>query len=370
MLRKFLIAGIFTIAGLVGYIAYTQQIPPVPKLAPAPAVAHGTGLVLPSLEKRRDLHKAEARRHAIHHAKLAMRLADPLSASYDCRQYCTPVKDQGSCGDCWLHSAVGCIESANIKNRNLPDNSSASQLSEQDVLDGCSVANGGCGGDDATTVFDYCKGGGGVPLTSVYGPYQGYAGNCSLTTTAVGYTISDYGYCGSAAGIAPSDAIKAAMLLYGPISVCIAADPQFENFSGNGVFTDSGFASINHQVILVGWDDTKGKHGAWLLRNSWGIGWADAGYCWIEYAANQVGTEAMWVIPGTPVVLQPSAPPNPGPSPTRRMVLLVKAWADIEAEAVEQYQHGTPEQKAQVLSLLGKMESDVPAAKKQLKLGK
>lgn len=53
-------------------------------------------------------------------------------------------------------------------------------------------------------------------------------------------------------------------------------------------------AAINHGVTLVGWDDAydfsnsglavKPKEkGAWILRNSWGTGWADHGYAHLSY---------------------------------------------------------------------------------------
>lgn len=35
-----------------------------------------------------------------------------------------------------------------------------------------------------------------------------------------------------------------------------------------------------HAVLVVGWDDTRNS---WEIRNSWGEGWGDAGYCWMPY---------------------------------------------------------------------------------------
>ena len=51
--------------------------------------------------------------------------------------------------------------------------------------------------------------------------------------------------------------------------------------------------SYGHSVCIVGWDDDfpasafrtdPGRDGAWLCRNSWGVGWGDDGFFWISYA--------------------------------------------------------------------------------------
>jgi hypothetical protein len=104
------------------------------------------------------------------------------------------------------------------------------------------------------------------------------------------------------------------MAAYGPIGAAIAVDNAFANNPSGTVFQGTGYTGINHDIILIGWDDSKG---AWLLRNSWGPTWCDAGYCWIKYGANQVGTEAVWCT-AAPLPPQPPptpVPPGPGPVP-------------------------------------------------------
>jgi hypothetical protein len=99
------------------------------------------------------------------------------------------------------------------------------------------------------------------------------------------------------------------MKAYGPIGC--AVDAGFDD-PGTGVISGGG-NNIDHDVMLVGWDDSKGRNGAWIMRNSWGTGWGDRGYAWIEYGSFSIGTEAVWAS-ATPVPVPP-APPIPPPNP-------------------------------------------------------
>jgi C1A family cysteine protease len=288
-----------------------------------------------------------AERHAAVHA--SFKGVKDLPPSYDCLALVTPIKDQGQCGSCWDFSGTCVDESANIKAGFL-DNTAASQLSEQYTLDACDGSNGGCGGDDNTTVTQDAKTGG-LPLTSVYGPYTASESACKWQPSQQGgrvvaagtmlYTLSDWGYVGSQSGVPAVEAIKVAMIQYGAIGCAVAADDAFEAWGNNSPskdkpFTGSGSQNIDHDIILCGWDDSVQ---AWLLRNSWGTSWGIGGYMWISYSANLVGYEAIWGKAGTPVPYTPT--PNPDPTPTRRMLKLLDHYA-------ERYQNGTPAERAAI----------------------
>ena len=185
--------------------------------------------------------------------------------------------------NCWDFSGTGIVEMAMVK-AGL-GTADKFQLSEQYTLD-CGQ-NGGCGGDDNSNVCEWAKTTG-LPLTSDYGPYRGGPSRCKSGVKL--WKITDWGYCDQQDGVADTQKIKNCMVQYGPIGAAIAADNAFMNVSPGEVF-DGNSSNINHDIILCGWDDSKG---AWLLRNSWGD-WCDGGYCWIKYGANQVGTSALWV---------------------------------------------------------------------------
>lgn len=308
-------------------------------------------------------------------------------------------------------------------------------LSPQFILDGCAGSNGGCSGDDNTTVLANAKNMG-IPREADYVPYVGYSQGCqTMAGTGVSlYTVSDWGYADSSTtGVAATNLIKAAILKYGGVGCAVAADGSFMGYSG-GVF--SGNANgVNHDVYQVGWDDATG---AWLMINSWGSAWgidpttgksvlrqgrflptglklpppnvraalhaasrrahmraeadlakiaqnlpasynalasqppiADQGQCgscwdfsgcrmvsaanilagtlpkstapisggcmWISYGSNQIGTEAVWCVAGTPVPYTPNPNPNPPqPSPTRRAAVLMEKATRLYGAGVKE----------------------------------
>jgi cathepsin L len=240
--------------------------------------------------------------HKRHAAMLKGKLAVPPPSTWDSRSrtlnWVGPIQDQQQCGSCWDFSGTGIIDIAYNK-AGIGGGPGVFVLSEEYTLSCC--RNGGCGGDDNTVVLEYAEANG-LPLQSDYGqPYGPYPDEnsckipaCAWSPTMPMHKISDWGFAdGSSTGetVAPTPAIKSAIMNYGAVGAGIAADDAFQNIQPGTVFAGSGATAIDHDIILIGWDDSKG---AWLLRNSWSTLWADQGYCWIAYGANCVGTEAVW----------------------------------------------------------------------------
>jgi Papain family cysteine protease len=269
----------------------------------AKVIKHGRGHV-----KAKNLAELRARSNALHGHRLRA-IPKVTAASWDCRTlgYVPPIVDQGQCGSCWDFSGTGVSESALIK-AGILKNDGSGALSEQYTLD-CGN-NGGCNGDDNTTVLAWALKTG-LPLTSAYGPYQAEAGKCKYTSAMTLYKISQWGFAGNESGVTAVQDIKNAMVTYGPIGCAVAAGGGWWD-SGTG--TDTGTSrDIDHDVILVGWDDTHDNgdstKGAWIMRNSWGTSWGVGGYAWMKYGADSIGTEAVWAsatppapVPNVPVI--------------------------------------------------------------------
>lgn len=226
------------------------------------------------------------RRHA--RALQGFMAATPPPPTWDSRTlgWVPPIKNQSSCGSCWDFSGTACVEVAYWK-AGLTD----VILSEEYTLS-CG-RNGGCNGDDNTTVLDWAKSTG-LPLTSDYGPYTASRGSCAFKPAMKLYKIDDWGFANASGdtgqNVTPTADIKAAIMAYGCVGCAVAAGgDQFWN-DGQGIGTGRS-NSIDHDVALVGWDDAKG---AWIMRNSWGTGWGTGGYAWIAYGAYSIGTESVW----------------------------------------------------------------------------
>jgi hypothetical protein len=265
--------------------------------------------------------------------------------------------------NCWNFAGIGCIEGAVLKaGWGKPDTFG---LAEQYIMD-C-ADNGGCNGDWPESVLEWAAKTG-VPTLDRwvdasgtypgYGPYQASVRQCRSVAVMKVFKIADYGYVGKSSGVPTTQAIKDAMVKFGPLAVAVAADNAFSNYSPGSVFKGRS-TSINHAVILVGWDDSKG---AWLMRNSWGKEWGDDGYMWIAYGANQIGYGAMWcVMTALPPAPDPSPDPDPGPAPNpSRIVGFSLNRADGSTERFDAMPAGTA---AIVDQLLEKLRPAIPPVK-------
>lgn len=247
----------------------------------------------PNLAHLREL---SFRRHARRLANLSQTFSNP-PPTWDSRQqgWILPIKDQGQCGSCWDFSGTGVVEIAYIK-AGIFKNDGSDALSEEYILS-C-ARNGGCGGDDNTSVLDWAKTTG-MPKTKDYGAYTAHAGQCAFKPNMTLYKIDDWGFVdkNGGNGVTPTADIKAAIMAYGCVGCAVAAGGSGWDNAGPGTVISGNSHNIDHDVILVGWDDSKS---AWIMRNSWGTGWGDGGYAWIAYGADDIGTEAVFAIIASP----------------------------------------------------------------------
>jgi hypothetical protein len=216
-----------------------------------------------------------------------------LPSHFDWRELggCTPIKDQDGCGSCWAFGTMAPLE-CNI----LIQDHEEVDLSEQWLVS-CNQNGWGCNGgwwahDYLQWKMDRSNGTGAV-LEKDF-PYKAADLPCEGPYRHP-YSIDSWRYIGFPQGVPSTDAIKQAIMTYGPVSVGCAVTQAFGAYTG-GVFNeDDPHAGINHAVALVGWNDSEGTNGVWYLRNSWGPGWGEQGYMRIEYRVCKVGYAACYM---------------------------------------------------------------------------
>ena len=191
----------------------------------------------------------------------------------------TPVRDQGACGSCWAFGTHGAYEgSYAILNGVLLD------TAEQDTLD-CSGA-GSCAG--GWWAYQYLIDTGSANESDY--PYVASKGSCKPDVDRPHQAIT-WGYVDSSKEIPSVADLKLALCEHGPLAIAVRVTSAFQAYT-SGVFNETAAGKVNHAVTLTGWDDVKQ---AWRIKNSWGVGWGEAGFMWIAYNSNKIGYGASWV---------------------------------------------------------------------------
>jgi len=101
------------------------------------------------------------------------------------------------------------------------------------------------------------------------------------------------------------DALKQAIVQHGPVASGVEAGTAWDGYTGgilNGPPCSGNPADINHEVVIVGWDDAynynggSGPVGVWIIKNSWWTTWGEQGYGRVPYGTNNIGFAASNVI--------------------------------------------------------------------------
>jgi hypothetical protein len=181
----------------------------------------------------------------------------------------TPVKDQGQCGSCWAFSATEAIESYSV----ISGKYRLQSLSPQQI-NSCDKNDGGCNGGNTETAYGYVVRAGGIETEASY-PYtsgRGQTGPCLADPTKFVVKIAGY------RAVARGESNLEAALNNGPVSVCLAAE-AFQTYHGGILASCPG--RIDHCVQAVGYTADY-----WVLRNSWGANWGEAGFIRLKRGSN------------------------------------------------------------------------------------
>ncbi len=193
----------------------------------------------------------------------------PPPAAFDWRDeggdYTTPVRNQGYCGSCWAFAGVGALEMMADIESGTPDRDP--DLSEQ-VLLSCSGA-GDCVEGYTSHALDFL-----VSHGTATEDCMEYEADDTLTCSQAcpdwedqTWTLDSWSWLDGTVG-----GLKA-QLQQGPVVVGFEVFEDFYYHYQGGVYEHVSGASVGwHAVVLVGWNDADG---AWIAKNSWGIGWGE-----------------------------------------------------------------------------------------------
>ena len=260
---------------------------------------------------------SNALKEAVAAAGKPVRLTEPTAPKFDLRDLgvVTDVRDQHRCGSCWAYASIGAFEASYaLINKKQKIHCAEQALISCDVNDYAKDQNGnrtdGChGGFWAFGYIQYV----GLPNYDSFKPTTAGPNNqtsCPADLKNL-YRASNWNYVH---GSEPTvEQIKDAISKYGALLVGMNATPELTYLKRDQVFSQNQPGVINHAVVIVGWDDSKG---AWLIKNSWGPNWAgasradghvDGGFGWIKYGSNKIGFGAAYVIASSEKVKLPIA---------------------------------------------------------------
>lgn len=278
---------------ILGPSAFVQGQSEAPQLAP---LMPGSDTEMPPrrgfIPSRMDL-----RHLATYYGSAKIAASLPVRFDWRTTGKVTSVKNQGACGACYAFATV-----ADFESKLLIAGDGTLDFSENNVKE-CNVQNTACNGGNYEIVANFLSRNGAVLESCDAYTANNVACNaaCTIQKRLTGWRII------AADSVPPTATLKDHIYNNGPVYTALytgdANDPafqtEFNNYDGDTTLYYTGTWTINHAVLIVGWDDDQshaGGTGAWICKNSWGTSWggtcdygSEAGYFYMAYGSASMG---------------------------------------------------------------------------------
>jgi C1A family cysteine protease len=220
-------------------------------------------------------------------------LARTYNPSFDLRSLgkVTPVRNQNPHGTCWAFAALASTESCLLTGETW--DFSEDNLAYFHGFDWTYEQ----GGNSYVATASLTRWG--EPFTEAQDPYNDNV-HPDPGTLDLQKHVQDVVYLPARTSATDNDNLKYALTTWGAVDVSIYWQDASYNFATNSYYYTGG-KTWNHDITVVGWDDNYAKtnfspqptgNGAFLIKNSWGTGWGNAGYFWISYYDTAFGYDS------------------------------------------------------------------------------
>lgn len=170
-----------------------------------------------------------------------------------------PIQYQSTCGSCWAHSTSTALQARLWFQTHHTDD-----ITDVGDLLANTPGNNGCRGGTIKNAYSFCQQAG----------LLGSNGRRRLRTfrNLAGSRISD---------------IKHELLSHGPVTAHVIEYPSMKKLGRHQTWKPLPDEPMvgGHAVVIYGWDD---ERGGWLIQNSWGDAWCDAGRGVFGYTAGNI----------------------------------------------------------------------------------
>ncbi|MCX8130418.1 MAG: lectin like domain-containing protein [Clostridia bacterium] len=215
--------------------------------------------------------------------KNGQKSVEALPASFDLRivspEKLTPVKNQGPHGTCWAFATLGSMESCQLPEETY-------DFSENNLINTHGFDWGPDTGGNSQISTAYMARWSG-PVYESDDPYYNPVPNPMPPRKHIQEVLNLPDRTGSL----DNDTIKQAIMDYGAVYTAMNWNDACYN-PVNFSYYSPAPDNANHAVAFIGWDDNYPAanftpqapgNGAFILRNSWGTSWGEAGYFYASY---------------------------------------------------------------------------------------